>query len=139
MVSKDLESVLSNILYEGEIEDLSFNESFLGVIYLMKAVIENDSAKEQFYEILGGKKVEMPSYGDSDYFKKINEYRARQFGLEFTLKQIIRDGQVPEKNEDIIFNNLIILFKEVLENETYKTQLYALNLKDYQEEENFFT
>lgn len=134
MVSKTLEERLVNLLYEGEVEDLHFNESFCGIIYLMKSVVEDDFAKEQFYEILAGKKVEIPSYEDPDYFRKIHKYRARQFGLEFTLKQILRNGQISEESEEEVFNNLINIFKEVINNEEYLKQLYNLDLKDYQEE-----
>ncbi len=46
-----LESVLSQTLWDGQIDDENFNEVFSSIIYLMKKCIEDKYYKEQLYEI----------------------------------------------------------------------------------------
>jgi len=133
-VHNNLENTLYEILSEGEVEDSYLNDTFLGVIYLMKSAIENPFAKEQFYEILSGRKFELPSCDDTDYFQKMSKYRERQFGLEFTLKQLLWDGQVPDDLFENTFTKIVGIMKNIVENKDYKNELYKINLKDYQDE-----
>ncbi|MEM6737428.1 MAG: hypothetical protein AAF620_15310 [Bacteroidota bacterium] len=45
------ESMIQQILWDGQVEDEYFNDTFCALVQLAKACIENDEAKRQLYEI----------------------------------------------------------------------------------------
>ena len=46
-----LEETLKQILWDGQIEDEEFNETFSDIVKLMKRCVENNDYKKQLYEI----------------------------------------------------------------------------------------
>lgn len=65
----------------------------------------------------------------------IKELDRKRFGTEATLQQILWDGQV----EDGYFNEsmtaLVLLARKCCEDEEWKKQLYEINLKDFEDDE----
>jgi hypothetical protein len=132
---KTLETRLGEVLYNGQIEDIYFNETYTNIIYMMKKLVEDGSYKIELYEI-GKENIDLYSEDSfENYFKKMNKMRERQFGLENTLKQILWDGQVPEKEFDKAFNEIIGMMKNISEDQNYAAQLYKINLDDYKDDE----
>lgn len=46
-----LEATLRQILWDGQVEDGYFNETFTGIVTLMKKCVENKDYKKQLYEV----------------------------------------------------------------------------------------
>ncbi|MBT4376937.1 hypothetical protein HOD29_06190 [archaeon] len=132
-MEETLEDRLFAVLSNEDFECEYFNESYTGMVALMKGIVEHSQAREELYEI-GIYELKYPEFNDPDYFGKMNKYRSRQFGLEFTIKQILYDCQVPESYLDLTLNSIVGMMKEVLENEESKKQLYEINLNDYGDE-----
>jgi len=130
-----LETRLGEILYRGQIEDVYFNETYTGIVYMMKKIIEDDSYKNQLYEI-GKEEIDLyPEDTIENYFKKVNKIREKQFGLENTLNQILWDGQVPEEEFNKTFQEIVDIMKKVYEDKNYTKQLYKIDLDNYKDDE----
>jgi hypothetical protein len=135
-MDKPLEKRLIDLLYDVQVEDIYINDTFTGIVYLMKKVAEDEKYALQLYDI-GKEEDSAPSSDDTlkVYLKKLNKVREKQFGLENSLKSVLWNGQVEERDFDKLFNEIIVMMKEVSENNDYKTQLYKINLDNYRDEE----
>jgi hypothetical protein len=130
-----LEDELYSALRNEDYESDYFEENYVGMVELMKGIVERDSFHEELYEI-GDYELQIPKEDDPDYFSKMNKYRSRQFGLEFTVKQILRDGQLEDEDVERAFERIVSMMKKVVEDENYKEQLYKIDLNDYLEEDD---
>lgn len=131
-MSNELESTISEILTEAQVDDAEFNSTYIDIVYMMRKVIEDSSYRKQLYDV--GKEDERLGDSISDQLKKEDLLRQKQFGLESMLKQVLWNGQVPEEKFDIAFNEIIANMKKLAEDGNYVKDLYLINLDDYSRE-----
>jgi hypothetical protein len=129
-----LELKLEETLRNGEAEETYINETFTGIIYVMKKIVEDDSYRNLFYNI--GKQEE--KYDTTTLEGSLKQQKAldiKRFGPENMLTQILWDAQIPEYKFDEVFKTIVDMAKKVCEDEKYKKQLYSIDLNNYKDEE----
>lgn len=136
-MEKPLSERLEEILYSSQMEEYYFNDTYTGIIYLMKNVVEDESYKKQLYEIGKEDKINISQEESlEDTLKHIKKVHEKRFGLENTLKYILWDAQVPETEFNKTFNNIVDVMKKIALDKDYASELYKINLDNYNDDED---